>query len=92
MKKELGGVRDLYEKNLVPITRLTALERDAARLTGERGLLDATAAQTRGKISEIELQIIQLDQNLRSEVAKELADIRAKMAELIEKKITAAEQ
>jgi HlyD family secretion protein len=92
VKKELGGVRDLYEKNLVPITRLTALERDAARLTGERGLLSAAAAQTRGKISEVELQVIQLDQNLRSEVAKELADIRAKMAELTEKKITAAEQ
>ena len=92
VKKELGGVRELYEKALVPITRLTALERDAARLTGERGLLGATAAQTRGKISEVELQIIQLDQNLRSEVAKELADIRAKMAELTEKKITAAEQ
>ncbi len=92
VKKELGGVRDLYEKSLVPITRLTALERDAARLTGERGLLGASAAQTRGKISEVELQIIQLDQNLRSEVAKELADIRAKMAELTEKKITAAEQ
>jgi membrane fusion protein, type I secretion system len=91
VNKELGGVRELYEKNLVPISKLTALERDGARLTGERGLLNATNAQTRGKISEIELQIIQLGQNLRSDVAKELADIRAKMAELSEKKITAAE-
>lgn len=92
VKKELEGVRDLYEKKLIPISRLTALERDAARLTGERGLLSANAAQTRGKISEIELQIIQLDQNLRSDVAKELADNRAKTSELTEKKITAAEQ
>lgn len=92
VNKELGGVRELYEKSLVPISRLTALERDAARLTGERGLLTATGAQTRGKISEIELQIIQLDQTMRSDVAKELADIRAKMAELAEKKTTTAEQ
>src|SRR5262249_33978494 len=92
VNKELGGVRELYEKNLVPISKLTALERDAARLSGERGLLNATGAQARGKISEIELQIIQLGQNLRSDVAKELADIRAKMAELSEKKVTAAEQ
>jgi HlyD family secretion protein len=92
VKKELGGVRDLYEKSLVPISRLTALERDAARLAGERGLLIASTAQTRGKISEIELQIIQLDQNRRSEVARELADIRAKTAELTEKQVTAAEQ
>ncbi len=87
--KELEGVRDLWQKNLIPITRLTALERDGARLEGERGQLIATIAQGKGKISETELQIIQLDQNLRSEVAKELADIRAKIAELVERKVTA---
>src|SRR6185312_1287254 len=80
VNQELIGVRNLYEKNLVPLSRLTQLERDAARLSGERGLLTATVAQTRGKISETELQIIQLDQNVRSDVAKELADIRAKMS------------
>jgi HlyD family secretion protein len=90
--KELGGVRELFDKNLVPISRLTALERDAARLEGERGLLTAQGAQTKGKISEIELQIIQIDQNMRSDVAKELGDIRAKTSELTEKRITAAEQ
>ena len=84
--KELVGVRDLYEKNLVPINRVTVLERDAARLPGERGQLAAATAQARGKISEIELQIMQLDQNVRSDVAKELADIRAKMAELSERR------
>jgi membrane fusion protein, type I secretion system len=92
IQKELNGVRELFEKNLIPITRLTALERDGARLKGERGHLVAANAQTKGKISEIELQIIQLDQNLRSEVAKELADIRAKMSDLTEKKVTATEQ
>jgi HlyD family secretion protein len=90
--KELEGVRDLWQKNLVPITRVTALERDSARLEGERGQLIATIAQGKGKVSETELQIIQLDQNLRSDVAKELADIRAKVAELAERKITAMDQ
>jgi HlyD family secretion protein len=92
IQKELEGVRDLWSKSLIPITRLTALERDGARLEGERGLLIATIAQARGKISEIELQIIQVDQNARSEVAKELADIRAKIAELVERKVTAMDQ
>ena len=92
IQKELEGVRDLWQKNLVPITRVTALERDGARLEGERGQLIATVAQGKGKISETELQIIQLDQNLRSDVAKELADIRAKVAELVERKVTAMDQ
>ena len=53
-------------------TRVTALERDAARLEGERGQLVATIAQAKGKITETELQIIQIDQDLRTEVGKEL--------------------
>src|SRR5258708_7870974 len=32
---ELAGVRDLYDKHLVQISRLTTLERDTARLNGE---------------------------------------------------------
>jgi HlyD family secretion protein len=92
IQKELEGVRELWQKNLVPITRVTALERDGARLEGEHGQLIATVAQGKGKVSETELQIIQIDQNLRSDVAKELADIRAKIAELVERKVTAMDQ
>src|SRR5260221_7455831 len=33
---ELAGVHDLYDKHLVQISRLTTLERDTARLNGER--------------------------------------------------------
>jgi HlyD family secretion protein len=32
VQKELGGVKDLYDKHLVQLSRLTTLERDAARL------------------------------------------------------------
>ncbi|GEP12654.1 HlyD family type I secretion periplasmic adaptor subunit [Methylobacterium gnaphalii] len=92
INREYDGVQDLWKKNLIQLTRLTALERDISRLKGERGLLIANIAQTRGKISETELQIIQLEQNLRSDVAKELAEIRAKVATLTEQKITALDQ
>jgi HlyD family secretion protein len=87
--QELEGVRDLWRKNLVQIQRVTALERDSARLEGERGQLIAATAQSKGKISEIELQIIQIDQDLRSEVAKELREVQAKIAELVERKVAA---
>jgi membrane fusion protein, type I secretion system len=89
VQQELVGVHDLWEKKLVPITRVTALERDAARLKGDRGQLIAATAQTRGKISELELQMLQIDQNLRSDVGKELAEIRAKSAELKEREVAA---
>lgn len=89
IEQELTGVRELYSKNLIQLTRLTSLERDAARLEGEHGALLAQIAQTRGKKAEIALQILQIDQDLRTEVGKDLAEIRGKLSELREKKIAA---
>jgi len=92
INRELEGVRELWRKNLIPLQRVTALERDAARLEGEYGQLVASVAQAKGKISETELQVIQVDQNLRSEVAKELSEVQGKIAELVEKRVTAEDQ
>lgn len=90
--QELGGVRELWEKKLIPISRVMLLEREAVRLDGESNQLIASAAQTKGKKTEIELQIIQIDQDLRSEVAKELREIQGKVAELVERKVAAEDQ
>ncbi|MFZ5692405.1 MAG: HlyD family type I secretion periplasmic adaptor subunit [Pseudomonadota bacterium] len=90
--RELAGVRDLFSKNLIQMNRLTQLEREATRLQGERGQLIATTAQAKGKISELELQIIQIDQELSSEVAKEMRDVDAKIGEFVERKVTAEDQ
>jgi len=90
--RERDGVRELWQKNLVPISRMTALERDAARLEGESNQLVASIAEAKGRISEIRLKIIQIDQDLRSDVAKELREIQGKMAELAERKIAAEDQ
>jgi len=89
---ELTGVRDLFQKNLVPITRLNSLEREATRLSGERGQLIASTAQLKGKIAELQLQIIQVDQDLSSEVAKEMREIDAKIGEFVERKVSALDQ
>jgi HlyD family secretion protein len=92
VQKELEGVRTLWEKNLVPISRLTALERDAARIEGERSQLTGMIAQAKGKIAEIELQILQIDQDLRTEVGKDLVETRSKLSELAERKTAAVDQ
>src|SRR5262245_19502423 len=92
VQRELVGVRDLYQKSLVQLTRLTALERDAARLEGERGQLISSMAQTKGKIAEIQLKIIQVDQDLSSDVGKELREVDAKIGEFVERKVTAEDQ
>jgi HlyD family secretion protein len=90
--KELVGVYELWEKNLIPYTRVTSLEREKERLVGERGQLVAAIAQSKGKIAETELQILQVDQDMRTEVGKDLAEIRARTAEMIERKVAAEDQ
>ena len=85
-------MRELWKNNLVQITRLTALERDGARLEGERGQLIASVAQAKGKITETELQVIQIDQDLSSEVAKDMREVDAKFGEFVERKVAAEDQ
>jgi HlyD family secretion protein len=92
IQHELVGVRDLFEKTLVPITRLNQLQREATRLDGERGQLLASVAQAKGKIAELELQILQVDQDHSSEVAKELREIDGKIGEFVERKVSALDQ
>jgi HlyD family secretion protein len=92
VEKELIGVRQLYEQHLVQISRLTVLERDAARLAGERAQYIAARAQAKGKITETELQIIQVDKDMVSEVSKDLRETNDKIGEFVERKVTAEDQ
>ena len=92
VEKELAGVRDLYDKHLVQMSRLTTLERDAARLAGERAQYIASRAQAKGKITEIELQIIQVDKDVVSDVSKDLRETNDKIGEFVERKVTAEDQ
>jgi HlyD family secretion protein len=86
---ELTGVQDLYDKRLVPLTRLTTLQRENARIDGERGQLLSTIAETKAKIGEAQLQIVKLDQDFRTDVVKELTETQGKEAELAEHGVAA---
>lgn len=90
--RELEGSKVLWDKNLYPITKFTAIQRDAARLSGEEGQLVAQVAQTRGRITEIRLQIDQIDQDLRAETMRELREQQARLAELTERRLAAEDQ
>jgi HlyD family secretion protein len=92
IEQELQGVRDLWQKNLVQLNRLTSLQREEAHLEGERGQIIAQAAEAKGKIAEIQLQIIQVDQDVSSDVAKEMREIDSKIGEYVERKVTAEDQ
>lgn len=92
INQELKGLRELFQRQLTPLSRLTALERDATRIEGDQAALMSSIAQLKGRIAETELQIIQISQDLHSEVGKDLADIRAKASELVERKVASDDQ
>jgi HlyD family secretion protein len=92
VQQELVGVRQLYDQHLVQLTRLTTLERDSARLAGERAQYIASRAQAKGKITETELQIIQVDKDMLAEVSKDLRETNDKIGEYVERKVTAEDQ
>ena len=80
IRQELVGVHELWRKNLVQFTKVVQLERDAARIA-----VVASIAQT-------ELKILQVDEDMRQEVGKDMADIRAKTSELAEKRVAAEDK
>jgi HlyD family secretion protein len=86
---ELGNLKKLLEKGLVPANRVLALEREAARLEGERGQRIADIAAAQGRISETKLQIIQLDDDVRTRTLTDLREAETRIAELNERRIAA---
>jgi HlyD family secretion protein len=92
IETELVGVSDLYQRNLVSIQRFMQLRRDETRLQGERGQFIADTARARARISETELQIIQLDQDFRTDVLKDLREAEGKIADLKERVVAAEDQ
>ena len=92
ISEELVGVSDLYKKNLVSISRYMALQRERTRLDGDRGQFIAEIARARARISETELQIIQLDEEFRGGVLKDLRETQGKIAELVERMVAADDQ
>lgn len=90
--RELSGVRELWEQELVAINRLSALERDESRAEGEWAKLRSLVAETKGKVIETELQILQIDNDFTSEVGRELREVESGIGALVERNIAAKDQ
>ncbi|UIK16529.1 HlyD family type I secretion periplasmic adaptor subunit [Rhizobium leguminosarum] len=92
IEQELEGIDTLYKKGLVTLQRLNTLKRARADLQGNSGQEIAAKAEAEGKAIEIDRQSIQLDEDRRSEIAKDLTDVEAQIAEYEERRGTAVDQ
>ena len=89
INEELEAKKSLLEKGYAEKPKVLALEREAARLGGERGELIAEIGAAKTSISEARLQILQLDKDFREQVEQELRETRAQILDLRER-VTAA--
>ena len=85
INKELVGLRELYEKNLVPATCLYAMERERERLNGVIGEGMGNIAKSNGAIGEYNIQIEQLREKFQEDVAKSLVEVREKLSDVRQK-------
>jgi HlyD family secretion protein len=90
--KELATLQPLLQQGIIPATRVYSLQRDAADLSGQLGSLVASTAETKGKIAETELQIIQVDDDQRSEVSDQLRQAQSETGEYSERLIAAQDE
>lgn len=84
--QELGSLKKLLEKGLVPQSRVLSMEREQARLQGVQAELTASKAGALSRIGEVKLRIIQLDEDRRTEALTDLRDTESRIAELTEKR------
>lgn len=89
LNAEITSLSGLKQQGIVSDQRLNGLRTQVATFGGERGEKIAYQAQAAGRISETRLQILQVDQDLKSEVARELSDVQAQMGEYVERRISA---
>ncbi|MGG7565917.1 HlyD family type I secretion periplasmic adaptor subunit [Rhodovulum sp. DZ06] len=74
--RELEGQQKLFDQGLAQLTRLLSLQREEARLQGQVGELTAGMAESRGRIAEIEIQILNLRSQRQEESITQLRDIQ----------------
>ncbi len=92
LRSEIASQEALHDKGVVSVQRLNGLKTQAATYEGERGEKVAYQAQTRGKITETRLQILSIDQDMKTEVGRELREIQGQVGEYVERKVAAEDE
>lgn len=90
--REMTRLEALYAKQLVNEARMSTTKRDGVRLQGDLGSLTSQIARAKAQISQTEMQILQIDQEQRTDSQKELRDVEARIGELSERRIAALDQ
>ncbi|MEP3347117.1 MAG: HlyD family type I secretion periplasmic adaptor subunit [Litoreibacter sp.] len=88
LEQELDAQQDLLDKGLAQASRVLALRREDARLRGTVGELAASTAESEGRITEIDLEILSLDTQRKEEAITQLRDLQYREFELREQRLS----
>jgi HlyD family secretion protein len=86
IEKELVDQQSLFDRGLAQVSRVLSLQRESARMNGTVGELAANSAQARGRITEIDIEILNLQSQRREEAITQLRDIQSRELELRERR------
>ncbi|WP_375175834.1 HlyD family type I secretion periplasmic adaptor subunit [Pseudooceanicola sp.] len=92
IEKELADQKSLLDRGLAQASRVSSLSREAAQMLGARGELTAQRAQAEGRITEIDIQILNLRTQRREEAITRLRDIQYRELEMREQRNALLEQ
>lgn len=84
--QDLTAQQALLAKGLAQSSRVFALQRERARLLGQIGELTATRAQSDGRITEIEIEVLKLGAEGRENANTQLREIGYRVLELAERR------
>jgi HlyD family secretion protein len=90
--REIEGQEALLAQGLTQITRVLTPQRELARLRGAAGQVEASVAESRGKIAELEIERVRLVSETREEAIAELRDLEFREIELRERRHSLLDQ
>ncbi len=84
--QELASQQILLKQGVAQAARVLALQREEARLRGSAGQFVADISRARGQITELELEITNLDSRISEEAITALRDIGVQLLQLTERR------
>lgn len=92
LEPELAGQRQLLAQGLTQSVKVRDLETTEASLKGNLGELQANQAQSEGRATEVQLQVIQLESQRREDANTQLRDLGPQALQFAEKRRSLSEQ
>lgn len=92
LDEEIAGLDRLKSRNLVRVSRYNRLKRERAVKAGNLWRTVAQIDQVKGKVSDIELKLTELDFKERTEILQELEQVETEIGQLDEQLIAARDR